>query len=90
MDPSDNRKAEQNISTYDGIHREFQPAYNVKTLDITAAGDIFTGYFIAARAEGRALADCLSRVAKAAAIAVSRKGASVSIPHAEEVDAFHE
>lgn len=71
---------------YDGTLKVSQPAFPVKAVDTTAAGDTFTGYFMAAEAEGRDVEDCLLRATKAAALAVSRKGASVSIPEAKEIE----
>lgn len=71
---------------YDGTRRVSRPAFSVKAVDTTAAGDTFTGYFMASEAEGRDVEDCLLRATKAAALAVSRKGASVSIPTADEVE----
>jgi ribokinase len=53
--------------------------------DTTAAGDTFTGYFIAARVRGFSVERSLALACKAASIAVSRKGAMPSIPFAEEV-----
>lgn len=71
---------------YDGNRRVSRPAFSVKAVDTTAAGDTFTGYFMASEAEGRDVEDCLLRATKAAALAVSRKGASASIPTADEVE----
>ncbi|CAI9409447.1 Ribokinase [Pleomorphomonas sp. T1.2MG-36] len=65
-----------------------QPAYDVRSVDTTAAGDTFAGYFLALRASGAPAATALDTAAKAAAIAVSRPGASPSIPRIEEVMAF--
>ncbi len=66
--------------------RVHQPIFPVKAVDTTAAGDTFTGYFIAAYTEGRSLQDCMQRAAAASAIGVSRPGASVSIPLPQEVE----
>ena len=66
--------------------RVSQPVYPVKAVDTTAAGDTFTGYFVAAYTEGRSLQECMQRAAAASAIGVSRPGASVSIPLPAEVD----
>lgn len=63
-----------------------QGACSVKVVDTTAAGDTFTGYFIAGVCSGRDVPSSLLYATTAAAIAVSRKGASVSIPSAKEVD----
>ena len=62
-----------------------QPAHSVAAVDTTAAGDTFTGYYLAAVAEGRAPREALERASKAASIAVSRPGAAESIPRADEL-----
>lgn len=64
-----------------------QPIYEVQTVDTTAAGDTFTGYFLSALTEGSDVAFSLDLAARAAAITVSRSGASSSIPVRNEVDA---
>ena len=63
-----------------------QPCYSVKTVDTTAAGDTFTGYYVAAMVEGKGPEEALRLAAVAAGLAVSREGASVSIPQRAEVD----
>lgn len=65
--------------------RFYQPAFRVKTVDTTAAGDTFCGYFIQVYSEGGEPEEALRKAAKASAIAVSRQGASPSIPLAEEL-----
>lgn len=62
-----------------------QVAFKVDTVDTTAAGDTFTGYFIAELSKGTAPAQILRLASAAAAIAVSRKGAASSIPSREEL-----
>lgn len=64
----------------------FQPAYKVDAVDTTAAGDTFTGYFIALRQQGKSIEEGLQKASKASSITVSRKGASISIPKIAEVD----
>ena len=64
----------------DREERYFCPAQKVKAVDTTAAGDTFTGYFLMAQEKGFSAEQCLSIAAQASAIAVSRKGASVSVP----------
>ena len=69
-------------------HRQtlvFQPAFAVKAVDTTAAGDTFAGYFLQSVASGRSPKEALEIAAKAAAICVTRRGASDSIPDREEV-----
>ena len=63
----------------------FQPAFCTETVDTTAAGDTFTGYFIAEIARNTDYARALKIAAAAAAIAVSRKGAAPSVPMRSEV-----
>jgi len=65
-----------------------QAAYRVQAQDTTAAGDTFTGYFLAALAEGQTPAAALDLASKAAAICVTRRGAAPSIPSRAEVEAF--
>ena len=65
--------------------RFFQPAFEVKAVDTTAAGDTFTGFFLAGVSSGMPISAALRRAAFASSIAVSRKGAADSIPTAEEV-----
>lgn len=68
-----------------GREQCFQAAYPVKAVDTTAAGDTFTGYFLAARMAGDSPASALELAAKAAAIAVTRPGAAASIPYRDEI-----
>lgn len=70
---------------YDGKEKVFQDIFKVKAVDTTAAGDTFTGYFIASVLEGKPIQEALRTAAKASSIAVSRPGAAPSIPYAEEV-----
>ena len=65
-----------------------QDIYKVNAVDTTAAGDTFTGFFLAAVLEGRPIPEALDEAARASAIAVSRPGASSSIPTVEEVRNF--
>ena len=65
-----------------------QGIYPVETVDTTAAGDTFTGYFVAGLDGGKTLAEALQNAAAASAIAVTRPGAAPSIPYAHEITAF--
>ena len=69
----------------EGEERFFQPIFPVKAVDTTAAGDTFTGYFLAGLSEGLAIPEILKMSAKASSIAVSRAGAVPSIPYRDEV-----
>lgn len=62
-----------------------QDSIPAEVVDTTAAGDTFTGYFIAGLIDGMDPAENLKRCAKASSIAVSRKGAAPSIPTSDEV-----
>ncbi|SDP28439.1 ribokinase [Selenomonas ruminantium] len=64
------------------------PAYKVKAVDTTAAGDCFLAAFIS-QFTGSNFAEAIDFGAKASAIAVTRQGAQTSIPTVEEVENFH-
>lgn len=66
----------------------FRPAYQVAAVDTTAAGDTFTGYFLAAMSRQAGVQAALRLAAAAAALAVSRPGAQSSIPELAEVERF--
>lgn len=73
-------------SLYYGEKEVFeQPIVSTEVVDTTAAGDTFTGYLIGSIARGYDAKISMAYAAKAASIAVSRKGAAPSIPTAEEV-----
>jgi ribokinase len=61
------------------------PARKVKAVDTTAAGDTFTGYFIAALLRGEGAELALSDAVLASAICVTREGAASSIPWRREL-----
>lgn len=71
---------------YDQHEKVFAPALLVKAVDTTAAGDTFMGYFLSGATKNLPLIHCLELASKASSIAVTRKGASDSIPHREELD----
>lgn len=73
---------------FDGVRRHVQQIYKVETVDTTAAGDTFTGYFIAGMLRELPVEKAMDTAAKAAAITVSRAGAGVAIPTMEEVEKF--
>lgn len=73
---------------FDGTKRYVQKIYEVETVDTTAAGDTFTGYFIAGIIQELPVEEAMDMAAKAAAITVSRAGAGVAIPTMEEVKKF--
>ena len=81
----DGAKYAEGDQTYD------QPIFKVQAVDTTAAGDTFTGYFLAGLIEGMEVPEILKMSAKASSIAVTRNGAVPSIPYRQEVmDALKE
>lgn len=66
----------------------YQDAFPVAAVDTTAAGDTFTGYFLAGLANGAEFAAILKMASAASAIAVTRPGAAPSIPERAEVMEF--
>lgn len=69
----------------DGDNIIFHPAKNVTAVDTTSAGDCFIGAFVTKLSEHNSIAEAVEFATKASAIAVSRAGASVSIPFAYEI-----
>ena len=63
----------------------YQPAFKIKAVDTTAAGDTFTGFFLSGLLHGKNIPASLELASKASAITCSRAGAAVSIPTMEEV-----
>ncbi|MEU5838748.1 ribokinase [Streptomyces diacarni] len=64
------------------------PAFPVRPVDTTAAGDSFCGALAVALAEGRALADAARWACAAAAISTTRAGAQPSLAGRDEVEAL--
>ena len=69
----------------DAEQKHFQPVFPVQAVDTTAAGDTFTGYFLAGLLDGMPVPEILKMSAKASSIAVTREGAVPSIPYRNEV-----
>jgi len=72
----------------DSEHEISHPVYNVVAVDTTAAGDTFTGYFIAGVSVTDDYFSILKTASCAAGISVSRNGAAPSIPCMSEVSLF--
>jgi len=64
------------------------PAWKVKVVDTTAAGDAFTAGFTVALAAGKSLEDAVKYANAVGAITVTRFGAQTSLPTSEEVTRF--
>lgn len=64
------------------------PAFEVNSVDSTAAGDTFNAGLAVALLEGKTIDDAIGFASAAAAISVTRMGAQPSVPSREEVDEF--
>jgi ribokinase len=64
------------------------PAFPVRAVDSTAAGDTFNAALAVALAEGAAMEDALRFANAAAAVSVTRAGAQTSAPSREDVSAL--
>ncbi len=64
------------------------PAFPVRPVDTTAAGDTFVGYYLAALAGGESPTAAMRLASAAAAISVTRAGASASVPLRAAVEAW--
>ncbi|NSC25375.1 ribokinase [Streptomyces albus subsp. chlorinus] len=64
------------------------PAFPVKAVDTTAAGDSFCGALAVGLAEGRSLEEAARWAAAAAAVSTTRAGAQPSLARREEADAL--
>ena len=71
---------------FDGKRMLSQKPFPAQVVDTTAAGDTFTGYFLAGIVEGLSMEDTLRLASRAASMAVSKKGAAASIPMRSAVD----
>ncbi|MBQ8490439.1 MAG: ribokinase [Pseudobutyrivibrio sp.] len=72
-----------------GDEELYQPAFKVDAVDTTAAGDTFTGYFVAGLIKKLPMREVLINSSKAAALAVTKHGAASSIPFMSEVELFN-
>lgn len=71
---------------YADAEREIRvPAYEVASVDATAAGDAFNGVLAVSVAEGLVLEEALARASAAGALATTRLGAFPSIPTRAEI-----
>ena len=83
------KQGERGASIYDGKKFDMIPAERVeKVVDTTAAGDTFTAAMTLRYLECGDIKDAVKYAVSAAAITVSRSGASSSVPTKEEVERF--
>jgi len=71
-----------------GSNKEWVPAFQVKAVDTTAAGDAFNAAFAVGLMRGQSAKESARFASAVAAISVTRAGAQPSMPTAQEVDAF--
>lgn len=77
---------EKGVQYFDKNNHITYGIYHTNTVDTTAAGDTFTGYFLTGILEGKKVEESLKMASKASAICVSRPGAADSIPLRREVE----
>ena len=83
------KQGERGASVYDGKHFDMIPSVRVEeVVDTTAAGDTFTAAMTLEYLRSGDIKAAVRYGAAAAAIAVSREGASSSVPTFEEVERF--
>ena len=70
----------------DGVSERMVPAFEVHAIDTVAAGDAFCGGLATALASGAQLSAALDYASAAGAIAVTRAGATPSLPFSADVD----
>ncbi len=75
-------------AVYDGSELRFFPAFKVKAVDTTAAGDAFTAGLTLALAEKKPIEEAVRFASAAGALSVTRHGAAPSLPTREEVETF--
>ena len=80
---------EDGVLYQDNTEKLAHGIYRVPVVDTTAADDTFTGFFIASVAAGKEPAEALRIASVASAFAITRPGASSSIPTWNEVETAH-
>lgn len=73
---------------YDGKYYHIIPAHKVQAVDTTAAGDVFTAALAYAYLQRNDILEAARFATLAAAISVTREGASSSVPTLKEVKLF--
>jgi len=70
------------------FEKVFVPAFKVKALDTTSAGDVFCGSFAVATVERKTLKESLIFASAASALCVTKIGAQPSAPWRNDIDNF--
>lgn len=65
-----------------------QETFDIKVVDTTAAGDTFTGYYLASVISGNSQNEAIKYACAAASLSVSKAGAFDSIPDKKDVELF--
>jgi len=69
-------------------YRGIVPAFSVKAVDSTAAGDVFNGVLAVSLAENKSLIDAVLFSNAAAALSVTKLGAQTSAPYRVDIESF--
>lgn len=72
----------------DGVKKGMVPAFKVKALDTTGAGDAFNGGLLTALSEGKDIWEAAVFANGLAALSVQKMGTTLSMPLREEIDEF--
>ena len=76
--------------TLNQIEEIYTPAFKVKNVDTTGAGDVFCGALAVALVEEKPMKEAVRFATAAAALSVSKLGAQPSIPFRQEIVSFLE
>lgn len=71
-----------------GDQKKQYPAYPVKAVDTTAAGDSFNAALAVSLSQGKSMEEAISFAMKVGAMTVTKEGAQTSLPLLSEVEAF--
>jgi ribokinase len=74
------------VATREGFRQI--PAFNVKAVDTTAAGDVYNGALAVALSEGEDLDTAVRFAHASAALSVTKHGAQPSAPHKKDIEEF--
>ena len=82
------KRGERGAYMYQNGAGMFFPAYPVKAVDTTAAGDAFTAALAVEYAAGGDIGEAIRFANAAGALAVTKLGAQISMPRREEIEAL--